>query len=274
MKLLSASLLCLAMFASNMTGAETPRKTPYFRPKQITLKPRQAGPAVVNAASFLPGVSPGGLASIFGQDLSSVTGTLVATTNPLPTQLADVSVSVNGVLAPLFVVALSASQDQINFQVPYETPTGPGAADIEILNDGNPIASIQADSFTEDPGIFEYQGNYAVALNGTTNSLIGPNNPALPGDVVVLYVTGLGPLNQNLVDGFGGPSNPPADTVDPFEVLVAGEQCTVLFSGLAPGFVGLYQINLVLPGDLPAGNLDIQIQSQYANSQTAQLPVD
>jgi uncharacterized protein (TIGR03437 family) len=61
--------------------------------------------------------------------------------------------------------------------------------------------------------------------------------------------------------------------VDPFQVVVDGEQCQVLFSGLAPGFVGLYQINLRLPFDLGPGNLDIQILSPFANSGMATLPV-
>jgi uncharacterized protein (TIGR03437 family) len=61
--------------------------------------------------------------------------------------------------------------------------------------------------------------------------------------------------------------------LDPFQVIVAGQSSRVLFSGLAPGFVGLYQINLQLPFNLPAGNLDIQITSPFADSQVATLPV-
>jgi uncharacterized protein (TIGR03437 family) len=61
--------------------------------------------------------------------------------------------------------------------------------------------------------------------------------------------------------------------VDPFQVVVQGEQCGVVYSGLAPGFVGLYQVNFVLPSDLPAGNLNVQIFSQYSNSGIAILPV-
>jgi uncharacterized protein (TIGR03437 family) len=57
------------------------------------------------------------------------------------------------------------------------------------------------------------------------------------------------------------------------DVFVDNERCQVLFSGLAPGFVGLYQVNFRLPSDLPAGNLDIQIQTPYANSSVPTLPV-
>ncbi len=176
--------------------------------------------------------------------------------------------------APLFGAGYASGEDQINFQVPYETPTGPGAAQVQIFNNGDLIATVQADSYTEDPGIFMYDGNYAVAEHGDDGSLIGPNSPAQPGEVIVLYVTGLGPLTIDLADGVGAPSNPLAYTQDPFQVEVNGEGCAVQFSGLGPGFVGLYQINLVLPSDLPPGNLNVQIFSTYSNSGTAVLPVD
>ena len=274
---LAAALLLFAspliVFAA--TPANGAVKTqPFYR--QRNLKVPAAVPhdsVVVNAASFLAGVSPGGLATVFGQNLTDVANIVVAGTNPFPTQLANVQVFVNNIPAPLFSIAYSGGQDQISFQVPYETPVGPGAALIQVFDYGNDVLDIRTDSFTEDPGIFTYQGSYAVAERGADGSLIGPNNPAYPGDVVVLYTTGLGPLSLNLVDGVGAPSNPLAYTLDPYQVVVDGEPCKILFSGLAPGYVGLYQINLVLPSDLPNGNLDIQILSQYANSGIAKLPV-
>lgn len=227
----------------------------------------------MNAASFEPGVSPGGLSTVFGTDLTDVTGTVVAGVNPLPLNLAGVSVTVNGVPAPLFSVAYANGQDQISFQTPYETPTGPGSADVQVFDYGNLVASINTDSFTEDPGIFTYDGKYVVAQAASDGSLIGPDNPAIPGEILILYTTGLGPLTLTLADGYGAPSGPLAYTVDPFKVLVNNEPADVLFSGLAPGFVGLYQINLRLPSDLPPGDLDIQITSPYANSQIDILPV-
>jgi uncharacterized protein (TIGR03437 family) len=118
-----------------------------------------------------------------------------------------------------------------------------------------------------------YQGNFAIA-EASDYSLIGPNNPAIPGEPLVLYVTGLGPLTLLLTDGYGSPTRPPlAETIDPFQVILDNELCQVFFSGLAPGFVGLYQINFYVPRDAAAGNLDIYIQSPYANSLIATLPV-
>jgi uncharacterized protein (TIGR03437 family) len=267
--------------------AAPPEKTPFFRPRErsgihqsagYSKQPHASPRAVaVNAASFLTGISPGGLATIFGQDLSDVTGIVEATTEPLPTVLANVEVDVNGIPAPLFTVAYSGGEDQINFQVPYAAPTGPGAAHIQVYNSNDLVADFFTDSFTEDPGIFTYSSNgvndYAVAFL-PDGSLIGPNNAALPGDVLILYTTGLGPLTVDLQDGYGAPISPLAYTEDPFQALVDGEPCSVQFSGLAPGFVALYQINLQLPSDLPAGNLNLQITSQYASSGVVTLPVN
>jgi minor extracellular serine protease Vpr len=264
---LTATLLCAAP-ATN-SHYYRPRNSAKPRPRQVA-----APPVVVNAASYLPGISPGGIATIFGQNLSSVTDIVTEQSDPLPLELAGIQVTVNGVTAPLFSVAFANGEDQISFQVPYETPTGLSAAQIEIFNYGNSVGTIVADSFTEDSDIFLYDGNYAVAVRYPDYTLIGPDNPAHPGDILTLYTTGLGPLSIGLTDGFGAPSDPLAYTVDPFEVTVNGEQCQVLFSGLAPGFVGLDQINLTLPIDLPPGNLDIQISSQYAISGVATLPVN
>ena len=283
MKFVTALFVLLIQFTAPLIGGTpvigaTPAKKspPYYRQRNVTVPQaaQAAGdPVVVNAASFEPGISPGGLATIFGQGLSNVSGVVVANTDPLPLQLADVSVIVNGIYAPLFSVAYANGEDQISFQVPWETPTGPGAATLEILSNGRTVGFIQSDSFTEDPGIFMYGGRYAVAARPSDYSLIGPRNPARPGEVIILYTTGLGPVSLNIPDGYSAPLDRLAYTVDPFQVVVDGEQAQVLFSGLAPGFVGLYQINLRLPFDLPPGNLDIQILSPFANSGTATLPV-
>ena len=271
----SFSLVLVAAAMPTLFGA-APAAEPlkYFRPAGAPVAVQASTSiAVVNSASFLPGISPGGLATIFGQNLTDVSGVIVPNSNPLPTQLANVNVLVNGVYAPIFSIAYAGGQDQISVQIPYGTNVGPGAAFIEVLDYGRTTGTARVDSFTEDPGIFAYNGNYAVGLLYPNYSLIGPSNPARPGDVVVLYTTGLGPLNQNLRDGYGAPYDPLAYTREPFQVLVNGQVCQVFFSGLGPGYVGLYQVNMILPNNLPRGNLTIQIVSPYANSNVAILPV-
>lgn len=231
-------------------------------------------PVVVNAASFEPGVSPGGLATIFGHDLTSVDGVVVAPRLPLPTVLANVSVIVDGVPAPIYSIAYSDRQDQISFQVPYAALTGPGAVKIQVFDGSVQPADIIADSFIEDPGIFSCNNNHALAVHPSDGALVTPQDPAFPGEVLLLYVTGLGPLSISLLDGYPGPSSPLAYTIDPFQVIVDGESSEVLFSALAPGFNGVYQINFRVPRDAASGDLNLFIQSPYATSRTVLLPVD
>ena len=275
MKRLAGLVLCILPFSAFSATQATTKKPFYRTSKTPPPKPRQSSePSVVNAASFLPGVCPGTLATIFGQDLTDIDGVVVAPATPLPDELAGVMVLVNGMPAPMFVVAHTNGEDQINFQVPFETPTGPGAAEIQVLLHDTPVADFFADSFTEDPGIFMYNGSYAVALEAEDYSLIGPDHPALPGDIIILYATGLGPLTIDVPDGYPGPVHPLAYTADPSQVFIDDQSSTVYVSGLAPGFAGLYQINVQVPDDAASGDLDIEIQTPYANSQVAKLPVD
>ena len=251
-------------------------KVPFYRNRAVpAIVPRAVGNGVaVNAASFEPGLSPGELATVVGTDLTSVSGTVVASSLPLPTRLAGVTVLISGVPAPLYSISFANGQDQISFQVPWGIPTGPQAAQVQVFDGDLQTTSFMTDCFTSDPGIFVYQGLYAVAVHGSDGTLIGPNSPAAPGEVVVLYTTGLGPLDTSLGDGAPGPSDPPARTIDPFQVLVDGEDSPVFFSGLAPQFVGLYQVNFRVPFDAASGNLTLKIQSPHGESRTATLPVD
>jgi uncharacterized protein (TIGR03437 family) len=84
------------------------------------------------------------------------------------------------------------------------------------------------------------------------NTLVTPSSPAQPGEVLTIYGTGAGKLNHQPLDGMAAPASPPATTADTPTVTVGGAAATVPFSGLAPGFVGLLQINIQLPAVLPA----------------------
>jgi len=274
MKKVVSQLVLLCLFSLAAVAAPATPKKPYYRQRSTAARPHATGdPVVVNAASFEPGVSPGGLATIFGADLTSVSGTVIAPAFPLPFQLAGVSVLVNGVSAPIYSIAYNNGEDQISFQVPYATPTGPDSVQVEVFDQGEETGNIVTDSFTEDPGIFAYNGNYALAVHPSDGALVGPSNPALAGEVLILYVTALGPLSLDIADGYPAPSSPLAYTTEPFDVLVNGETSEVLFSGLAPGFVGLYQINFRVPRDAAFGSLDLQIRSPFASSRVVVLPV-
>ena len=157
--------------------------------------------------------------------------------------------------------------------MPYEAPTGPGAAEIQVFDEGTLVADFFTDSFTEDPGIFTYDSGLAIA-EASDYSLISGDNPAVPGEPLVLYVTGLGPLDLQLPDGLGSPTTPPlAETLDPFHVVLDNEDCNVFFSGLAPGFVGLYQINFQVPPVSQTGNVTLLVTQNGMASNATTLPV-
>lgn len=280
--LVATALLLGPLYAQDKTtahqtsSAKTNGRQRFFPSKTERRHRNSSGTSVTNAASYLDGVSPGGLATVFGTNLTDVSGTVYANSDPFPLVLAHVTVYVNDVPAPIFSIAYANGLDQISFQVPWETDTGQGAAEVTVYDYGTLVADVVTDSYTEDPGIFgflQYGQTYAVALHSDDYAVVTPSDPAYPGEVLILYVTGLGPVNQDLPDGWGAPSYPLADTIDPYSLNIASESATILFSGLAPGYVGLYQINFQLPFDLPAGDLPVTIYSDYANSQTVLLSV-
>ena len=234
--------------------------------------PLTAQTVSVNAASYAPLASPGAIMAAFGGSFPANTNlTAFAQTLPLPTQLSNVSVRVNGVLAPLFFVGVGggfgAGGFQINYQLPYATQ--PGVAYVEVLNNDAPISSEFLTVNDAGPGIFTTTSNgqgQAVALN-QDNSFNGDPNfinrkPEARGNIVVVYATGQGaqfidpatsqPLT--MASGVGAPFNQLYVTAMTPTITIGGVPAGVYFSGLAPGFAGLWQLNIIVPSNAPTGN--------------------
>ncbi len=226
------------------------------RPEEIKL------PVVTNAASFyVRPLVPGQLATIWGENLSSETEG--AQSVPLPTELAKTRVLVDGILAPLLFV----SPGQINFQVPYELPTSIKTK-LEVLNEGRVVAEINTESDYFDAGIFsaEIEGAWRpIVVNVSRNpwELVTPSNPALPGEWLTLYLTGLGPVTPPVETGKAAPFNPLAIAANPIEVKFNGQPCETNFVGLTPGLVGIYQINLKVPEGTLSGMHIVEIGRKY-----------
>ena len=215
---------------------------------------------VVNAAGFkkVPGIAAGTLVSLFGSQLApSVEG---ATSIPLPRDLASTSVKVNGIDAPLIFV----SPGQINFQVPFEVPEGTGL--VQVTREGQAGNTVSATVLNRSPGIFRLNiGEYGVVVNASQgfNFPIPPAMappglnaaPARPGDVLVIYATGLGPVSPQVNTGEAASADPLNRSVDTpfvnFSQSPFGLVATPSFAGLTPFFVGLFQINVALPDNLP-----------------------
>ncbi len=211
--------------------------------------PSMDGTSMVNAASFQAALAPGSLFAIFADSLSADTTTAV--TAPWATAWDGISVKINGIAAPLAYV----SPSQINAQVPYEV--APGTAQLTIESNGTATAPVSLTIQASAPGVFLGAGGRAAALNqdNTPNS---PENPASTGNVISVYLTGQGAVDPAVDTGAAAPGVALSSTVATTTATIGDLPSTVEFSGLAPGFVGLAQVNLLVP-DLPAGDYPVVV---------------
>ncbi len=243
----------------------------------------------VSAATFVAGqnVSPGSLVSLFGPALSE--DDAVATAVPLPTDLAGRVFEVNDEFRAgiLFV-----SPGQANIQIPVDAPLGLQSLTVRRSDTDEVIAGGPILLGPTNPGLFTVSQDgrgQALALNqnGVLNSAA---NPAARGSVVQLFGTGPGPTNPVVPTGQAAPSGPLAQTLTQpartqLECLSQGFVCVafasrlgeVLFSGLAPGFVGLWQVNVKIPDDYPealtgdAVPITLAINQRFSNTVTVAI---
>jgi uncharacterized protein (TIGR03437 family) len=217
--------------------------------------------AALNGASFAATqmLTSGSLASLFGTALA--TGNVEASTIPLPFSLGGVSLTVQGIPAPLLFV----SSGQINFQVPWTVQFG--SADIVVSVNGTVSAKFTATLGGVSPGIFSAQSGAgpAIAINSDgslaapSGSIPGfPTHPAKVGDTIIILGTGLGLVTPAIASGAASSDTFRRTIITP-AVLIGGSPATVSFSGLSPQFVGVNQLNVVVP-NIPAGVVPLQIE--------------
>ena len=233
-----------------------------FGPLIIGQTPTITPGGVVSAAGRggSTSIAPGSLISIFGTDLSS--GLSVASSATLSTSLGDVSsVTINGVPAPLMFV----SGSQINAQAPWETIAGP--ANVMVTRGGTASQQVRAQVSVFSPALFAFQGTpqvIAVNSDGSVTAAAGAisgvaSHPATAGDAIILYASGLGPVNPSPPPN-GAPSlDALRQTANPLTVLLGGMPAQVAFSGLAPQFAGVYQVNIVVPPGVTGLNTPMQL---------------
>lgn len=227
--------------------------------------------STVNDASYVTPVAAGGIAAVFGSNLSigqaSSTGA-----PPLPTTLAQSSFAIGGVAAPLYL----ATPGQVNLQIPWELA---GQTVTTIVATVNGVASATQNVTVAPfaPGIFSMDASGAgqgAVLNGTTSQVAAASTPATRGGYISIYCTGLGAVNNPPKTGAGAPGNPLATTLLTPIVTIGGVAANVSYSGLAPGLVGLYQVNVLVPASVTPGNsVPVFISAGIVKSNTVTIAV-
>jgi minor extracellular serine protease Vpr len=250
----------------------------YFTGRARLAPSLQTG-GVVNAASLQVGrgLAPGSYISIFGRGLSEVTR--VFNTPYLPLALAGVSVSFDvpskNLSAPGRIHFVS--DGQINVQIPWELQ-GANTAMMKVSIGDSSSTVVAVPLIDHSPAAFEYveqgSGRSFIAALDSGSALIGTANPALKGEVIQLYVNGLGPVDNQPASG--EPAS--GTTLSPTRVLpaitIGGQAAEVVFSGLAPFNVGLYQVNVRVPANISSGLQPVIITANGIQSKSSGVPVE
>ena len=205
--------------------------------------------AIVSAADSKSQAAPGGLITVYGSNLSP---TNQATSQiPVPTALANSCITVNGQPIPLIFV----SPTQVNAQMPFQavgaetvvvhTPAGTSGNFNLIVQPNSPAVFLS--------GVAGPQTNLPTIIRLANGLLATDSNPVHPGDSLVIYLTGLGQTNPAGTTGFPAPGNPLSNALTSTAVTLGGMNLPLTYAGLAPGEVGVNQINLNVPGGVPTG---------------------
>jgi len=233
--------------------------------------PSIAPAGIMSAAGATPDgtMAPGSVISIYGNNLAPALQ--VASTNPLPQALGNVTVTIGSYILPLLFV----SPSQINAQLPVELVDG--SYTLLVQQTGQPNVSGQLTVSRDAPGVFTQTNAQQLPLvlalhqDGT---MITFASPAIHGETISLYGTGFGPYTTTTIDGFFVPATPAVNLTDAVVLNVGSLIETPVFAGAAPGMVGMNLVQLKITDDIPSGttvNLSVMVNSKL--STTVVLPL-
>ena len=218
---------------------------------------------VVNNASFRFGgtVAPGEMVSIYGVALGPAAG-VAATGGNFPTSLGGTTVLVNGAPAPIAY----ASYFRVDVQLPFSL-SGTASIQVNAANQSSPTVTV--DVYNARPGLYTNDAAgtgsiKAVNQDGTLNS---KSRPAAKGSIITVYASGLGITTPPVAAGQVTPSNPLSSTAQTVAASIGGVPCMVTFAGLAPGLVGIYQLNIMVEPSVASGTRELTIAVGGVSSQ-------
>jgi uncharacterized protein (TIGR03437 family) len=243
-------------------AAPTPSGTVFIDPTGIV--------NTASSAPFIAGVSPGEFVTLYNGVNTSPVAECWTSGPPFPTNLAGVQVIFNGTFAaPIYCVS-----SQITVIVPYEVSASP-ITSIQVVNNGVPSNIVTAYVYPATPGVFSYPAGgigFAAAQHGDY-SLVTTANPALKGETIVVYLSGVGNVVNSTGDGDASPLTGDNVTAN-VQVYVDGVASpSVPYAGLTPGTAGLYQINFQIPMTSNAGTDSLAITGAGSFFTEATLPV-
>ena len=218
---------------------------------------------IFNAASYAPPgfpVSPGGFVALFGTDLALAPDQAGI---PFPKALDNILVTVNGLSAPIYAI----SPTQINAVVPYGV-TG-STATFVVFNNTMASNAVTVPLAATAPGVFSMNANGLGdgAIRHADYSVVSQASPAKPGEIVQVYLTGLGAVNPAVPDGTAAPTSPLAKVTAPVTAFIGGIQVSnIQFQGLSPGLASLYQLNLQIPSNVGPGSQPLEVQTASGSS--------
>jgi uncharacterized protein (TIGR03437 family) len=225
--------------------------------------------SVVNAADGKRPVAPGGLISVYGQQMAPVN--MATREIPLPTALGESCLTVNGVAVPVLFV----SGQQINGQLPFNVD---GNAQMTLRTPGGISDNFNFSILSAAPSVFRSgtagpETGLATITRSDNGELITPTNPVHLGDSIVVWATGLGRTSPAIDSGMPSPSDPlPSAVIQP-SLQLGGVALDVQYAGLVPGSVGLYQINATVPRSVPLGLSIPLVIAQGGSSTTLDVRV-
>ncbi len=224
---------------------------------------------VVSAADGVSTPAPGGLFSVYGNNLSA---TNIATSQvPLPTALAGACLTVNGFPVPMIYV----SDTQVNAQMPFQTE---GATTMTMHSPAGVSNNFNLVVNTNAPSVFQADvagpgTAYPTIVRLENNLMVTASNPVHRSDLLVIYLTGMGAVSPAVGTGDPTPMSPLSSTTAAPTVTIGGQAQEVLFSGLVPGQVGLYQINVRVHYDAPTGLSQPLVITQSAGTNSVNVRV-
>jgi uncharacterized protein (TIGR03437 family) len=226
---------------------------------------------ITRAAGFGAGsLSAGSIASLFGTNFAPAT--VSAATVPLPTQLGQTRVYFNLKPAPLYFT----SSGQVNAQVPWELSNETSVQAVVVRN-GAASLPVPVALSAASPGIFLVRENVGVLVNAATGQLVDQQSGISRGSALVVYASGLGAVNGSVVTGAPASSVELEPTRQPVEALleVAGQAVplSVLFAGSAPGFIGVNQVNVLIPSSAPTGTASFRLRTNGVESNSVLIAV-